>query len=732
MHPQPRSEGTPTMSLRFDKTIGVALLLAAGLFVLVLALSSQSPSGVGADPCPTETAEEDRHVDFRPTGVSCTESTHDDPHEHTIEVDGGRDVGREEGLVFKAYVPQNSEFYGHADDKIVIRFDKSFDLPDSLTLPGDSSDPSLGLITISKGEPTEMSTPSILTQAIFDDQNKKLTLVGATDFTNGTPLAGEYITITIKAGTGIETPETPQGFDNFEDEEPYEVFIDFVDGNTSAGEEPALDKNFVVVKNPISSTVPGATVRVELHTHAEAEIQSTDEIIVDFSGPSADSGFILPTSIATSRIQVDYKKKDSSSNKFNPSEVQIQGERVIFAVPFEKDDAPISVEGDYSITFSNLARIKNPFSAGIKTIKVSSFVIGDEEDIIEAVVRRTTTVTPPEGPRGSEFTLEGKGYAPGTVTVYHDADGKEDIDDADGKEGIDLGETLASVKTVRGAFKVKLTARGKPGEPSYTVRIKDSEGVDISEEFDIKSSISFEPPSVGHGSRLTIIISDWGEDREEVVAVQIAGKTVFTAQAFLYDDCIEHPDAYGGDSQGKVILTVKVPSDIPPGDQTVAVFDHKQLDYSEGERQIPETNACPEEVVPRGEGFRLEGKFRTDDPIAITKATVGIVANPLEFSRSSAARGQRITITGSGFPLGTNGSNGIESVKINGIDVDEDPAQFEVTTSGDFAFTVTVPIGAMDGGNEVRVKGTESSLAQGTLDVPAASIELEPTRKPPG
>ena len=55
------------------------------------------------------------------------------------------------------------------------------------------------------------------------------------------------------------------------------------------------------------------------------------------------------------------------------------------------------------------------------------------------MIRRTTTVKPLEGPRGSEFTLEGKGYAQGTVTVFHGND-----------DEIDPGETLASAKTSRG------------------------------------------------------------------------------------------------------------------------------------------------------------------------------------------------------------------------------------------------------------------------------------------
>ena len=457
----------------------------------------------------------------------------------------------------------------------------------------------------------------------------------------------------------------------------------------------------------------------------EEIISTTDDIVVDFSGPSADSGFILPSFISTSRIQVRYTDLDDNTEKnFNPSEVLIQGERVFFPVPADKDGSPFSFLGDYTISFSNLARVRTPFSAGIKTIRVFSFVSGDEEDIIEAVVRRTTTVDPLAGPRGSEFTLEGKGYAAGTVTVYHDAD-------EDGN--IDPGETLASEKTVRGAFSVNLTARGNPGDSTYRVTTRDSEGIEVNREFNIRSSISFEPDPVSLGSTLRVIISDWDEERGEVVAVQIAGETVFIADAVEFDNCIEHPNAASRDDDGNVALTVVVPFDIPPGEQTVAVYDHSQLDYERVGRTPRDvednTKACSElgaGETPGVERGPLTSSFRSDDPIAITKATVEIGAEELQFSRSSAARGQRITISGSGFPRGTNGGNGIGRVLINGIPVAEDPSQFEVTTSGDFAFTVTVPIGVIDGDNEVRVEGEKTSLAQGTLNVPADSIKLDP------
>ncbi|MYC37895.1 MAG: hypothetical protein F4X66_13430 [Chloroflexi bacterium] len=654
------------------------------------------------------------HQDFQARPVPCSAPTHQDIHEHTIEVDGGRH--RE--LVFKAYVPNDPKFYNAENDSIVITFHRSFDLPDTATLAAMIRE-TQDLITVDDNGSNNNADAQNVDAVAVD--GKKLMLTGGThNGTDPTVEAGEYITIKIKAGAGIETPETPQGFDNFEDEKPYEVFISFVNGDTPNEEIRAEDKNFVIVKNPISSTVPSAAVRVELHTHAEEIISTTDDIVVDFSGPSADSGFILPSFISTSRIQVRYTdESDGKPKNFNPSEVLLQGERVIFPVPLKGDDARIAFSGDYTITFSNLARVKNPFSAGIKTIKVSSFVIGDEEDIIEAVVRRTTTVDPQTGPRGSEFTLDGKGYAAGTVTIYHDANGDK---------GINPGETLASVRTVRGAFSVKLTAQGKPGEARYEVTARDSEGEEVSKEFNIRSSMSFEPPTVSHTSSLTIVISDWEEERNDVVAVQIAGKRVFIADAEEYAHCIDHPDSPPRDAQGRVTLTVKVPTDIPPGEQTVAVFDHAQLDYSYmGDPVIKPACQSP---TGTGKGSFLRKLTQTeikDDPIALTKATVEIEGLPLTLTPSTAARGQRVTITGSGFSSSVRGSNHIDSVWIGGKRVDDDHSGFVVGSNGDIAFTVTVPLDVANGPNEVLIEGDDHALGQAVLTVPQATIVLDPS-----
>ena len=72
-----------------------------------------------------------------------------------------------------------------------------------------------------------------------------------------------------------------------------------------------------MVKNPVSSTVPGATVRMELKTYANTKIDNNEEIVVDFSGPSDDASFGLLTTITPSCIKI------RSAQTFDPADVLV-------------------------------------------------------------------------------------------------------------------------------------------------------------------------------------------------------------------------------------------------------------------------------------------------------------------------------------------------------------------------------------------------------------------------
>ena len=614
------------MTLPADRPGAVVLLLAAGLLAALFAVTTFSPQPVDAQ---------------------------NDSLRNVIEVDGGRSSK----MVFKVNPPAPG--YLDPGDQIQITMPAEFDLPSSVDME------KIGFSGSGDGRAALLEARA---NGATSDETKTLTLTIPPDPDSGSTGdtldervgEGEHLVITIERDSGITAPETPKGFDD--DKDGYDVAITFV--NTDPDPDvtsPSDDKNIIVVKNPISSHVPSAAVRVVLVTYAEVQIGSAQEITVDFSGPSADSEFFVPTSIANTRVTISYTDSGtdgSLSDSFSPSEILVQGARVTLTVPPGTSANPtgkIVPRGEYTIAFSQSARIRNPLAAGTPKIKVFSFVEGDILDDITAVIRRTTTTKPLEGPRGSEFTLEGKGYARGTVTIY---DG-EDMT-------IDPGETLASVKTIRGAFTVKLRARSErakrdeEGKLQYTLRTKDSYGVDDSANFKITSSVSFEPPVVSVGSKLKITVVDWEDENEDVVAVRIAGQTAFIVDITEYQNCIK--DSGGYTAKDDVIsFEVKVPRHVPSGEQTVSVYDHAELEYNDKPSCHHHKGLTGELVgsVQKGEGLKNE-------PEAIITETIDIDTSELTLSPSEAARGQKVTITGSGFTRAARGSDHIDSVWIGG------------------------------------------------------------------
>ena len=700
-------------------TIAIALLFAAALLAVLFASSVVSPRDSSAHPCDPESPE-DMHEDFNRTVLRCDEPGHQEIHRNAVEVDGGRD----KELEFKVYPPPNDAgSYLDANDQIMIA------MPDFDLSRAQSSDlKSKILIAGSKDEEDNLHSPATPVRVEVNGDALILTLP---ELSPDPPRfeVGEYIDITIMQGTGVLTPEVPRGFDD--DYLGYLVTITFIDKDDGEGIKDdfvATDQNVVVVKNPISSTVPSATVRVELVTYTGAVIGGGEEIVVDFSGPSADSEFLVPPSISPSRVTISYTNTGPStkpSDSFNPSEILVQGAKVTLTVPTGTSPKVIP-EGEFTIIFSNLASIRNPFAAGNRVITVSTFIEGNIPDQITAVISRTTTIDTLEGPRGTNFTLEGKGYAQGTVTIYHDADNDYRIDP---------GEILDSVDTARGAFRVTLTARGETGDLVYIVRTKDSEGVDDEVAFLIRSGMFFEPAKVRVGSLLQITILDWQDPHQDVAAVSIAGESAYVSSVREYANCFDYNGVYRANREGTVFLEVEVPRHVPGGRQTVSLYDHEQLEHYRliygVKTVVPDKGPCAD--LPEGESIGdlvssdVKARLKSE-PIAVIKNIVEIDSQDLVLSPSSAARGQKITITGSGFSRASGGINHIDSVWVGGNRVVDADFEFSVGTSGDAVLKVAVPLNVADGANEVRIEGGDHTLGQATLTISEATIGVAPTQ----
>ena len=302
-------------------------LLLACVFILVLAAAGiLSQESAVAHPCgpniPRE-AHVDLHEDLH--GTRCDAPGHDSPHDVGIRVHGGRD---QEIRLNVLPPPRGKDMdlqYLDEVDQIEIKLE-GFDL----------SNPDIEMMTelfrISYEMTEDMNEFEWLAKEVkVDSVMGKLTLTLPGEFKAPDHGQDTHLLIIIEQGTGILAPKIPRGFDEQDDcDDAYEVEITLIDtdSNDGMGEIPSVDENCIVVRNPVSSTVPGAAVRVELHTFSKDEIHSNQEIVVDFFGPADDTSFTTPETISPTNVQIGYKDRTH-----NPSNVLVQGRRVILTVP---------------------------------------------------------------------------------------------------------------------------------------------------------------------------------------------------------------------------------------------------------------------------------------------------------------------------------------------------------------------------------------------------------------
>ena len=298
---------------------------------------------------------------------------------------------------------------------------------------------------------------------------------------------------------------------------------------------------------------------------------------------------------------------------------------------------------------------------------------------------------------------------------------------------IDAGETITSVETNRGAFKVTLTARGVPGEPQYKVKTKDSRGVDDEVVFNIIAGIIFQPVPARVGAPLKITISDWEDGfAPEVAAVSIAGREAYVAEVIEYRYCFDYTGAFRPDDVYKTVsLEIDVPTYVPPGKQAVSVYGPDQLQLTYEDDGLPDADkpSCLNFDGTRGTrtGKKVMAEIKKE-PNPIVTETILIVEQGLTLTPATAARGQEVILTGSGFTRAARGGRHIANVWIGGKRVVDDHSALEVDSAGDFAFTVTVPLDIPDGQHEVLMEGTDTTLGRAMLTIPEAVITLDPAQ----
>ena len=484
----------------------------------------------------------------------------------------------------------------------------------------------------------------------------------------------------------------------------------------------------------LSSQAPGAAVQIVLYGDATAADGTAAPVAVGNDIEVDLAGFTVPSTIdERSVIFTDPDGTGATGTSFvgSPETVVVSGKKVLLTVPrldAAGDANTTQVTGNYAITFKQSAGITNPDTAGNKKITISENAPSARKDTLWTTIDRVVSVDKSSGTRGTMVTVTGKGFASGTSTVYlqevHTAASATALNMAnttanaatpapspllkiDYKAGDPKGNPiqLDSASTVDGAFSLTIDTTSpdfKVGTwtPTGTTtktglnRIQATDGTgkgaDKPAHFQIKGKAVVAPTSSARAGTLTITLTDWAD------SVGVGDVTVGGVKADFLDasGATVISPAYSTDSSNKKVFPVKVPTTVPLGTQQVAI------DGSNG------LVAGTSEVV--------------------------VIAQELTASPTTAARGQSVSISGSGFtPNGVLTTNEIKSITVGGVGVPvtDNVSNIDVVSGGGVNFSITIPTDTTElrnGENTILVTAWNDGVGSVKVNIPKAAITLDP------
>ena len=357
-----------------------------------------------------------------------------------------------------------------------------------------------------------------------------------------------------------------------------------------------------------SSSVPSAAVQITLkgYAAADAAIEPNEDITVDLTG------FGVPSSIADSAIDIASKGFSGT-----PSNVLVNGKKVTMTVPNldgkgEEQEAPIV--GNYTIKFKQSAGITNPASAGEKTIKWQENAPSGDENEAKDSIDRVVELSTKAGTRGTASTASFKGFADGTATVDLNKTKLTEVTIADNVGTLELDTSSASFKSNQDNV---ITATDAAGTAQ-----------DVSATFTISPKLVLDPEETSVSKSVTLKLSDWPINTA-ITAVTIGASTTAPATS------------QSTNGEGKAEFSVQVPSTVNRGTQTVKVTGGKGDDASSATASLrvgvleltvqPATAVPGQEITIQGSGFVADDKI---DSVTIGNQTVKLSADQGKASSS--------------------------------------------------------------------------------------------------
>lgn len=520
------------MNTLTGKSVGIALLMAAGLLAALFAMGVFAPAGVGAhDPGETHpitgTTDDHRHAILstlaltttseQPTGATPTYAG--TPAAYALE--------QEDGTA-----------YADADLADTLTWVASADLPkDAVTL----------LVT-----PT---TPAGVSAKVMWNDNE-MSLAAAND--PATP-HDDAAVVAIDLTDEIVT----------------KVMVIVEDSNDTDDTRPAfnfLSQTYTInlMHNYASNSMnAGAAVRLNLMGLLTA---STGDVI---SIKAASFG--LPDTIDPSHVTIQ-----NNALQMKATYVDVSGDTIEITIPDMNGDTTGLIglvagtpgsETPTMITIAVRAGITNPNVAGMYgiTLNDSEAIVGDDAvDAMNVVkVIRSISLDPKKGSSSADVTVTGKGFSTGSATVFIDmTPGATDEDDPTYvanmmyDDGVDKVISEGAAIT-DGTFTATIAGIANPDNADM-VTISAFDGAnnlaDMAAEYTFTAGVSVDPESISWGQTLTINISD-----NDVVPTEVR----FGGNNNYKMDVMSGATA----KQAKV----EVPAGVPVGVQKVEILDSTGL-----------------------------------------------------------------------------------------------------------------------------------------------------------
>ena len=479
----------------------------------------------------------------------------------------------------------------------------------------------------------------------------------------------------------------------------------------------------VTVLGVVSSTNKAdADVVLEIFASAAAEVRGGRDIVVGLAGY-----FIPDGGIDENDVLVD--GHTAGSYYGNPADVTVSGSNVIITIPTkvvgaggQSVDTQIN-PGNYTIRFKDGADLRNPNSAGNKTITV-----GDSDPTAQempvAIVSHIS-VKPGWVMRGDAFTVTGKGInsiGDGTVHLYTGTVAPDDLTNLElvessrslvlGRSARDGGTvTVEGIDTTHSSFVADaINATADADAKGYNLIVMVDAGGNVTgyTRLGILPTVTLDVTDVRRTGRVEVSVSDWYYGR-------ISDAYINGIQVNLPDNThTPHDNDTAPDDWGRYSVSIN-------NDKTATFTVVVDRDVRLGEMEV--------RLV--GTTRVKQGTYSSTDA---HKQTVNVGFFDLTLTPSTAVTDQVIRIEGTGFGANiciasiTVGEEYItEATTGDRIIVGSNTSNCVLTDSdGDVANSFKVPYNLKPDDYKVVVRDANNRVGEATLTVPEPTITLSP------